>query len=213
VATPEVAAQRAIEETLGHELSEPLVARVVARHASADHATLMVAASMPMRDLEWFAPTLEAPPAVKAIVVRTGSTVWSRRPWALRHPVDAPWRSWATWPSCTTCRDWSMCPRHRAPSWCWTTEAAGSFRSSRKRQALDHRRFELLFGTPPTSDVSDVARGFGLEVREVTTVPELEAALNQTSTMPSVVRVRVGGRAENVALHDAVNQAVCHALT
>jgi 2-succinyl-5-enolpyruvyl-6-hydroxy-3-cyclohexene-1-carboxylate synthase len=81
--------------------------------------------------------------------------------------------------------------------------------------ALDPRRFELLFGTPPTSDVGDVARGFGLEVHEVTTTRELETALNATarSTAPTLVRVNVGGRAENVARHDAVNEAVRHALT
>ena len=80
--------------------------------------------------------------------------------------------------------------------------------------ALDHDRFELLFGTPPVSDVGEVARGFGLEVHEVTT---REAVGGRTGCdccqpCPSVVRVRVGGRKENVALHDAVNQAVSDAL-
>ena len=64
---PREAAQDAIDQTLGQELSEPLVARHLARHASADEATLMVSASMPMRDLEWYAPTLEAPPSVVAM--------------------------------------------------------------------------------------------------------------------------------------------------
>jgi 2-succinyl-5-enolpyruvyl-6-hydroxy-3-cyclohexene-1-carboxylate synthase len=71
-------------------------------------------------------------------------------------------------------------------------------------------RFEQLFGTPPTSDVGAVARGFGLRVHEVTTVDELDAALVEAA--PAMVRVRVPGRAENVARHDAVNQAVRLAL-
>ena len=37
--------------------------------------------------------------------------------------------------------------------------------------------FEQLFGTPPTSDVTSVARGFGLTVEEVSSVSDLEAAL------------------------------------
>ena len=55
-------AQAAIDEALGGELSEPLVARMLARHAAG--STIMASASMPMRDLEWFAPALPAPPTV-----------------------------------------------------------------------------------------------------------------------------------------------------
>jgi 2-succinyl-5-enolpyruvyl-6-hydroxy-3-cyclohexene-1-carboxylate synthase len=76
--------------------------------------------------------------------------------------------------------------------------------------ALEPDRFELLFGTPPTSDVGKVARGFGLEVHEVTNVAELELALHATAAAitPAVVRVKVPGRVHNVALHEAVNRAV-----
>jgi 2-succinyl-5-enolpyruvyl-6-hydroxy-3-cyclohexene-1-carboxylate synthase len=212
----EAAAQGAIDATLGgRELSEPLVARVLARHASADDSTLMVAASMPMRDLEWFAPTLEAPAAVMAnrgangidgvVSTALGIAASGRRTVALLgdlaflHDVsglvnvpDVP---------CTFV--------------VLDNDGGGIFSFLPQAAALDHRRFELLFGTPPTSDVSDVARGFGLEAREVTTLPELEAALNGVSgsTRPTIVRVKVGGREQNVALHDAVNEAVRHALT
>ena len=75
---------------------------------------------------------------------------------------------------------------------------------------MEHGRFELLFGTPPTSDVSDVARGFGLTVHEATTGEELELALGADA--PALVRVKVPGRHRNAALHDAVNQAVWPAL-
>jgi len=68
--------------------------------------------------------------------------------------------------------------------------------------------FEQLFGTPPTSDISAVARGFGLPVQEITAVSQLEAALATPTTTPSLVRVMVPDRARNVALHDAINQAV-----
>ena len=71
--------------------------------------------------------------------------------------------------------------------------------------------FERLFGTPPSSDIGAVARGFGLPVREVTSIEQLEPAL--AGSGPALVRVMVPGRAENVALHDAINQAVRLALT
>jgi 2-succinyl-5-enolpyruvyl-6-hydroxy-3-cyclohexene-1-carboxylate synthase len=75
--------------------------------------------------------------------------------------------------------------------------------------------FEHLFGTPPTSKAAEVARGFGLPVREVTTVVGLEEALADAaaSPRPGLIRAMVPGRAENVALHDAVNEAVRLALT
>jgi 2-succinyl-5-enolpyruvyl-6-hydroxy-3-cyclohexene-1-carboxylate synthase len=86
----------------------------------------------------------------------------------------------------------------------------GIFSFLPQADALDRQTFELLFGTPPTSDVADVARGFGLAVREVTSLSQLEPALGGEA--PALVRVRVPGRPENVALHDAVNQAVRRAL-
>ena len=62
----EVAAQGAIDGALGHDLSEPMVARVLFRRAASLDAGIMVSASMPMRDLEWFAQALPTPPVVRA---------------------------------------------------------------------------------------------------------------------------------------------------
>ncbi len=206
----ERAAQAAIEHVLGRELSEPLVARMVARHASADQATIMVSSSMPVRDLEWYAPTLEAPPRVMAnrgangidgvVSTALGIAASGRRTVALLgdlaflHDVsglvnlpDLP---------CTFV--------------VLDNGGGGIFSFLPQASALDHEEFESLFGTPPTSDVTEVARGFGLEVHDVTTVPELERALNATALTrgPALVRVRVRGRAGNVDLHNAINQAV-----
>ena len=77
--------------------------------------------------------------------------------------------------------------------------------------SLETSVFEQLFGTPPTSDIGAVGRGFGLPVHEVSALSQLEPAL--AAPAPALVRVRVPGRAENVALHDAINEAVRLALT
>jgi 2-succinyl-5-enolpyruvyl-6-hydroxy-3-cyclohexene-1-carboxylate synthase len=78
---------------------------------------------------------------------------------------------------------------------------------------VDPTVFEELFGTPPTSDIGAVARGFGLPVREISELSQLESALAApASARPQLLRVKVPGRAENVALHDAINQAVRLAL-
>jgi 2-succinyl-5-enolpyruvyl-6-hydroxy-3-cyclohexene-1-carboxylate synthase len=55
------AAGAAIERALGDELSEPQVARILGAELPAD-ATLFVASSMPIRDLEEFAPVRPEPP-------------------------------------------------------------------------------------------------------------------------------------------------------
>ena len=65
----EAAAQAAIAEVLGTDLSEPLVARSVHRYAAETGATLVVAASMPIRDLEWYA---EAAPDAAAGLAQPG---------------------------------------------------------------------------------------------------------------------------------------------
>jgi 2-succinyl-5-enolpyruvyl-6-hydroxy-3-cyclohexene-1-carboxylate synthase len=206
----ESAAQAAIEQSLGTDLSEPLVARLVARHAAATGKTIMVSASMPMRDLEWYTPTLPAPPPVMAnrgangidgVVSTALGIAASGRPTlallgdlAFLHDVSGL-VNLADLPCTFVVLD---------------NGGGGIFSFLPQAEVVGAERFEQLFGTPPTSDVGAVARGFGLRVHEVTTVAELDAALVEAA--PAMVRVRVPGRAENVARHNAVNQAVRLAL-
>jgi 2-succinyl-5-enolpyruvyl-6-hydroxy-3-cyclohexene-1-carboxylate synthase len=89
----------------------------------------------------------------------------------------------------------------------------GIFSFLPQAQALAPDVFEPLFATPPTSDLGAVARGFGLAVREVTKLSELEPALAEAPRAPSVLRVVVPSRSENVAVHDRINQAVRRALS
>jgi 2-succinyl-5-enolpyruvyl-6-hydroxy-3-cyclohexene-1-carboxylate synthase len=204
-------AQAAIADTLGDGLSEPQVARHLVRHAAMTDATVLVAASMPMRDVEWYAPALPVPPAVLANrgvngidgVVSTafGVAATGRRTFALMGDL-------------TFLHDVSgLVNLSEAPCTLVVLDNAGGgiFSFLPQAASLEPERFEQLFGTPPTSDVAEVGRGFGLEVYEVTSLSQLDVALNQPA--PALIRVRVPGRPENVALHDAINQAVGVALS
>ena len=211
----ESAAQAAIERELSGELSEPSVARAVARHAAAVGGTIVASASMPIRDLEWFSPALPIAPTVMAnrgangidgvVSTALGIAASGRRTCALLgdlaflHDVsglvnlpDVP---------CTfVVAD---------------NGGGGIFSFLPQAGALEHDQFELLFGTPPSSDVAAVARGFGLDGRDVASAPELDEALARSASAaaPALVRVKLPSRADNVDLHEAINQAVRLALT
>jgi 2-succinyl-5-enolpyruvyl-6-hydroxy-3-cyclohexene-1-carboxylate synthase len=209
--TSEQLAQEAITQALGHELNELQVARMMARHASLTGATIMVAASMPMRDLEWFSPALPVPPRVMAnrgangidgvVSTALGIATAGRRTFALMgdlaflHDVSG------------------LVNMPDVPCTFVVVDNGGGgiFSFLPQAESLRYDTFEHLFGTPPTSDVGNVGRGFGLDVREVATVAELDEAFCQDS--PALIRVMVPGRPENVALHEKVNQAVRLALT
>jgi 2-succinyl-5-enolpyruvyl-6-hydroxy-3-cyclohexene-1-carboxylate synthase len=206
----ESSAQAAIERELAGELSEPSVARTLARHAAAMDATIMVSASMPMRDLEWFAPTLPVAPTVQSnrgangidgvVSTALGIAASGQRTFALLgdlaflHDVSG------------------LVNLHDLPCTFVVLDNGGGgiFSFLPQAGALERDDFELLFGTPPVSDVGKVARGFGLDVHDVTSMVELGRALDAAA--PALIRVHVRGRAENVALHDAINQAVRLAL-
>ncbi len=203
-------AQAGIDSALGAELCEPLVARALWRHAASRDATIITSASMPMRDMEWFAPAVPSPPPVMAnrgangidgvVSTALGLAASGRRTYALLgdlaflHDVsglvnlsDVP---------CTFV--------------VLDNGGGGIFSFLPQAEVLGEGPFELLFGTPPTSDISNVARGFGLSVHEVTTARRLGSALDEPT--PALVRVKVPGRTRNAALHEEVNQAVLLAL-
>jgi 2-succinyl-5-enolpyruvyl-6-hydroxy-3-cyclohexene-1-carboxylate synthase len=216
----EAVAQAVIERELSGELSEPSVARALARYAAAVEGTIMVSASMPMRDLEWFSPALPVAPAVLAnrgangidgvVSTALGIAASGRRTFALLgdlaflHDVSGLVNLPAV--PCTFI--------------VLDNGGGGIFSFLPQAEALEPERFELLFGTPPSSDVGDVARGFGLDVHEVAAAAEFDdvlaasaaASASGSADAPALIRVKLRGRAENVALHEAINQAVRLAL-
>lgn len=82
---------------------------------------------------------------------------------------------------------------------------------------LDEASFDRLFGTPQSPDPAAVATGLGWPVDDLGPGPaagELDRALDRRLSEGgmSVIRVRLPGRAENVAVHDRINAAIVRAV-
>jgi 2-succinyl-5-enolpyruvyl-6-hydroxy-3-cyclohexene-1-carboxylate synthase len=219
----EEAAQRAIDATLAQEsaasrggLSEPALGRRLLSLVPS-RAVVVASSSMPIRDLEWFTPTLPDPPRVvanrgangidgvcsTARGVATGGspTVGVVGDLAFLHDVSA-----------------LVSPLDAAPASCTLVvvdnAGGGIFNFLPQAAVLEGSRFEALFGTPQTASVLDVARGFGLPVTQARTEATLEAALRERVGSPglSVVHAPMPGRPENVALHGRIDAAVAAAV-
>jgi 2-succinyl-5-enolpyruvyl-6-hydroxy-3-cyclohexene-1-carboxylate synthase len=211
----ESAAQEAIDSwSAAHdEATEPGIARCLLE-AGGSGTTFVVASSMPVRDLEWYAPTLDNPPRVLANrgangidgVVSTALGAAS----AGDSPVVALVGDLAFFHDLTA---WVAPSPSRGPSLTVVVVdngGGGIFSFLPQRSLLDHDTFEQLFGTPMSTDVAAVARGLGLDVKEVSTIADLTRAVGESvsSGAITVVRVKVPGRDLNVEHHAALNAEV-----
>ena len=221
----EAAAQRAIDEVLdddcagrGGALTEPVLARRLLPAVGAE-AAVVVASSMPVRDLEWFAPPMAAPPPVLANrgangIDGVGATAQGVAA-AGAFPVVGVLGDLAFLHDASSLvRPARPSTRGRCTLVVVDNDGGGIFDFLPQATALDPARFEQLFGTPQSAEVAEVARGFGLEVADVGTPAELEGALGELVGREglSVVRARVPARRDNVALHDRTHAAVAAAV-
>jgi 2-succinyl-5-enolpyruvyl-6-hydroxy-3-cyclohexene-1-carboxylate synthase len=218
--TREEKAQAAITAVLGSELNEPQVARTVHRYAAVNRSTIVVSSSMPIRDLEWFADVERLPPRVLAnrgangidgivsTALGVATSEWGSTPGHGATPTIALLGDLAFLHDVS-----GLVNLPEVPCTFVVVDNGGGgiFSFLPQAASLEASTFERLFGTPPTSDVGAVARGFGLSVHDVTSLSQLESTL--AAPAPALVRVRVPGRSRNVALHDEINEAVRLALT
>ena len=203
-------AEAAIDELLGPEapLSEPAVARTIARHLPAE-AELVVASSMPVRDLEWYGgPTARAHANRGANgidgVVSTALGV------ALRGvPTVALVGDVAFVHDAGALTALARRPHADLRIVVVDNDGGGIFSFLPQATVLPAARFEALLGTPHGTDLLALGRAHGLDARTVTTAADLVERISTPG--PSVTRVATD-RAGNVAVHAALDAAVAAAL-
>jgi 2-succinyl-5-enolpyruvyl-6-hydroxy-3-cyclohexene-1-carboxylate synthase len=203
------AAAQAITEELTAEpvLSEPGIARTVADNLP-DGARLVVASSMPVRDLEWFGG-----PAACAHANRGANGIDGVLSTALGVAIGG---------TTTVALVGDIAFVHDSAALTALTrreadlrivvvdnDGGGIFSFLPQSSALPASRFEQLFGTPHGSDLIALARAHGLDATTVVTAAELADRLAING--PSVTRVETH-RATNVSIHAALNAAVARAI-
>ena len=201
-------AERAITRVLAETgLSEPAAARTIA-DSLPDDAELVVASSMPVRDLEWFggrrarAHSNRGANGIDGVLSTGLGRALAGRPTvvllgdiAFVHDGSALV---------------ALAGRHADLRIVVVdNDGGGIFSFLPQAKELAPERFEQLFGTPHGTDVELLARAHGIPARTVTTLDELAAAV--ATPGPSVTRVATD-RAENARLHDRLNAAVAVAL-
>ncbi|MGH9272500.1 MAG: 2-succinyl-5-enolpyruvyl-6-hydroxy-3-cyclohexene-1-carboxylic-acid synthase [Ilumatobacteraceae bacterium] len=202
-------AEQAIDAVLRDQpaLTEPAVARTVARHLPAG-AALVVASSMPVRDLEWFGG-----PAARAQANRGANGIDGVLSTALGVSLRG---------ATTVALVGDLAFLHDGGALTALAgrgtdlrivvvdnDGGGIFSFLPQAGVLADDRFEQLFGTPHGADLVALAHAHHLDAVTVTEPDELAGRLVQPG--PTVTRVPTDRRA-NVRLHDELNATVAAAL-
>jgi 2-succinyl-5-enolpyruvyl-6-hydroxy-3-cyclohexene-1-carboxylate synthase len=206
-------AQRAIDESLAahDEPTEPFVARTVAAECS----TLVVASSMPVRDVEWYAPPriglrVLANRGANGIdgVVSTAvgvATATRQRVTVLVGDIAFLHDSNALLGLADRGIDLTIVVVDN--------RGGGIFSFLPQAELLPAERFELLFGTPHGVNLPSLAAVHGIAAFEVHAADALAPALRAADTASGAFAVIVRtDRQKNVAVHDEVHRAVASAL-
>ncbi|MGH9101756.1 MAG: 2-succinyl-5-enolpyruvyl-6-hydroxy-3-cyclohexene-1-carboxylate synthase, partial [Acidimicrobiales bacterium] len=221
-AAAEEAAQSTFEKLLGGgAVSEPALARSL-YGLLGDADRLVVASSMPVRDLEAYAAPGAPPPRVlanrgangidgtlaTALGVAAGSpagrTVALVGDLAFLHDAG----------SLLGARGVAAAAPAAGSGGCTIVVAdnggGGIFSFLDQAASLPAERFERLFGTPQDADVAEVAAGYRVPCTELTDLAELRGSLAGAGV--TVVRARTG-RAANARLHRELSAAAAEAVT
>jgi 2-succinyl-5-enolpyruvyl-6-hydroxy-3-cyclohexene-1-carboxylate synthase len=203
----EASAQQAIEGALGDALSEAKVARIV----SGVEGDVVVASSMPVRDIEWFGTAAQrarvwanrgANGIDGTIATATGIAAVTGGPvWVLLGDVALVHDSSSLAGLARRALDVRIVVVDN--------DGGGIFSFLPQATQVDGARFESLFGTPHGTDLVALGAAHGLPATSVATTRDLEEWLGRPG--PWLVRVP-SDRAQNVVHHRAVNDAVVDAI-
>jgi 2-succinyl-5-enolpyruvyl-6-hydroxy-3-cyclohexene-1-carboxylate synthase len=189
-------------------LNEPLVARAVVAVSTSRGVPLVIGSSMPVRDVEWWAPArVSATFANRGVngidgVVSTvfgvgagGSSLGLVGDLTMLHDVSA-------------LVDGVGSAGGSAVLVVVDNRGGGIFSFLPQATLLDGDRFEQLFGTPRHHNLETVATAFGHQASTVSTLEELTAAIEKglASDGVTVVVAKVPSREENVRLHAEWNE-------
>lgn len=191
-------------------LNEPAVARAVVTASAHHDVALVVGSSMPVRDVEWWAPARRTPTfsnrgangidgvVSTALGVAAGAKgVGLIGDLTMLHDVSGLVDGLGDGGgSCVLV--------------VVNNDGGGIFSFLSQATALSRELFERLFGTARSHDLVAIARAFGHSSTTVTTRAELRAAIDAGlgHTGLSIVIAQVPSRDENVRLHEALNSAI-----
>ncbi len=208
-AAADATADREIVDVLGRfdELTEPGVARTVADTVP-DEADLVVASSMPVRDLEWFGGSGARAYANRGangidgvLGTALGRALSGRTTFVLLGDLAFVHDS----NSLTALDRRDVDLRIVVVD----NDGGGIFSFLPQAAALAEDRFEQLFGTPLGVDIVALATAYGLEARTVQSVDELIEQLRQPGPWVCCVPT---DRRHNVEVHNELHAAVDAAL-
>lgn len=210
----ESAARAALAATTGGGIATEPVAAIEALGAVPAGGTLVVSSSMPVRDVESFAPPrgdvrIVANRGANGIDGVTSTAVGVALSWtptvlltgdvAFLHDTNALIGLVRRGVSLTIV--------------VVDNDGGGIFSFLPQAELLDAERFEQLFGTPHGLDVVAVAESHGVPAERVASRAGLRAALNGAVTRGGPKVIAVGSdRADNVAVHRRLTAAVLAAL-
>ena len=204
---------RAQEDGEG-EFNEITLARAVVAASGERGIAMVIGSSMPIRDVEWWAPARVAPTyanrgvnGIDGVVSTTLGVASGSKAIGLIGDI-------------TMLHDVSglVDGLGAADGTCALVVAdnqgGGIFSFLPQASLVNAERFELLFGTPRHHDLAVVAQAFGHEGVTVDDVDSLRAALDiaLSRTGLTVIVARVPSRERNVAVHEEWNQTVRHIL-
>jgi 2-succinyl-5-enolpyruvyl-6-hydroxy-3-cyclohexene-1-carboxylate synthase len=190
-------------------LTEPRVARDVAAGLP-DGAALVVASSMPIRDLDL---TMRPRSGLRVVANRGVSGIDGFVSTAFGVAVAHPGPTWALAGDLSLLHDVNGFVARDRPdlTFAVVNNDGGGIFSLLPQADADGSDFELLFGTPHGLDVAKLAAAYGVEHTEARTGADLAGLLGSPARGVRLVEVRTR-RDANAALHERLRAAAAAAL-